>query len=141
MSPPAVAPDLLRCALPAPSPEAAAALGRPFLRDAVCAALAAARVEPRWATPALAAHFRADRRLGSKDRKRVQDAVYGVIRSEALLRRAGFGAGQAEVEGWAALLGGDFELVDAGGFTGAGDEGGGLRADEGGRAQAVRDFQ
>lgn len=107
MSSPAAAPDLLRCALPAPNPEAAGALGRPFLRAAVCAALAAARVDPRWATPALAAHFRADRRLGSKDRKRVQDAVYGVIRSEGLLRRAGLGPGEAEVEGWAALLAGD----------------------------------
>ncbi|MBL8616211.1 MAG: hypothetical protein JNM72_11420 [Deltaproteobacteria bacterium] len=107
MSSPAAAPDLLRCALPAPSPEAAAALGRPFLRAAVCAALAAARVDPKWATPALAAHFRAERRLGSKDRKRVQDAVYGVIRSEALLRRAGLGPGEPEVEGWAALLAGD----------------------------------
>lgn len=105
--------DLLRCALPAPdtlaseASEASAAIQRPFLRAAAAAALAEARADPAWATPRLAAHFRAQKKLGSHDRKHVQRAVFGVIRHEALLRAAGLGPGLPELEGWAALLGGE----------------------------------
>lgn len=96
--------DLLRAALPSPDPEAALAIERPFLRDAAIEALRVARAEPAWATPRLAAHFREQKKLGSRDRKHVQRAVFGVIRHEALLRAAGFGAGLPELQGWAALL-------------------------------------
>ncbi len=99
------APDLLRCALPAePDPELAARARRPFLRDAALEALAAARAEPRRATPVLARWFRKARRLGSRDRKVVAEAVYGVIRHEHLLLRAGARAPEELHEGWCRLV-------------------------------------
>ena len=80
-------PDWLRCALPLhtlPDPK----LHRPFVRKYIVAAMHTACAEPKFATPNLAAFFRKNRSLGSKDRRRVQDAVYGLIRHEQLCRRA-----------------------------------------------------
>ena len=102
------APDLLRCALPtAPQPALADALSRPALAYAVQDALAVARARPAYATPTLAAWFRENRRLGSKERPAVADGVYGVIRHEALLTRAGATTDLARVEALLGLLRGD----------------------------------
>ena len=107
--------DLLRCALPAePDPDFARRAGKPFLRAAAVEALGAAREDPAWATPVLARWFRKARRLGSRDRKLVQAAVYGVIRHEHLLTRSGARDLDALVEGWLALCAGDrFEHIEA----------------------------
>ncbi len=69
--------------------------------------LGAARASPSHATPLLARRFREERRLGSKERPVVAEAVYGVIRHERLLDRAGAGDDDARVDGLADLLSGD----------------------------------
>jgi 16S rRNA (cytosine967-C5)-methyltransferase len=108
--------DLLRCALPTePDERLAAVADKPFLRDAALEALAAARKKPSWATPTLARFFRRTRRLGSRDRKLVQDAVLGVIRHESFLLRAGLFGDEALLAGWGRLQRGDrFDAVAAG---------------------------
>ncbi|MFT5683710.1 MAG: 16S rRNA (cytosine967-C5)-methyltransferase [Myxococcota bacterium] len=98
-------PDLLRCALPAPDPTVL--LDRPFLTDAALAALDSAREQPDAAGAALSRWFRKDRRLGSKTRRRVSEAVYGVIRQEGILRRAGASTDAELIAGYNALLSGD----------------------------------
>ena len=96
--------DLLRCALPAaPRPDLGEAIQRPFLRDAALEALASARRHPQRAGPELSRWFRATRRLGSRDRRIVGEAVHGVLRHEGLLRRAGSADDAELVQGWAAL--------------------------------------
>lgn len=100
--------DLLRCALPAEvNPELADALGRPFLATAAREALEAARARPSHATVVLARWFREVRKLGSRDRPRVAEAVHGVIRHESLLRAAGFGGDPELIVGWRQLVAGD----------------------------------
>ena len=98
-------PDLLRCALPAPSPTGI--LDRPFLQEAAAHALDAAREQPYSAGAALSRWFRKDRRLGSKTRRKVSEAVYGIIRHEAILRRAGADSDADLVAGFSAILAGD----------------------------------
>lgn len=100
--------DLLRCALPTePDERLATVASKPFLRDAALEALGVARKKPAWATPALARFFRRARRLGSRDRRLVQDAVLGVIRHESFLLRAGLRGDEALLEGWGRLVAGD----------------------------------
>lgn len=104
-------PDLLRCALPEPDPTGI--LDRPFLQDAAERALDAAREQPYSAGAALSRWFRQDRRLGSKTRRKVSEAVYGIIRHEAILRRAGADSDAELVSGFSAVLAGD-RLTDLG---------------------------
>ena len=100
--------DLLRCALPArPDPDLAHAIARPKLAGAAEQALAAARANRAYAAGVLAKWFRKNRWLGSKERPVVQEAVYGVIRHEALLTRAGAWDDAARVAAWGRLVGGD----------------------------------
>jgi 16S rRNA (cytosine967-C5)-methyltransferase len=109
-------PDLLRCALPDADP--ASILDRPFLTEAAAAALDHAREQPDAAGAALSRWFRQDRRLGSRTRRLVSEAVYGVIRQEAILRRAGAGSDAELLEGYNALLSGDrLEGLASGGAT------------------------
>ncbi|MCK6503804.1 hypothetical protein L6R53_10460 [Myxococcota bacterium] len=96
-------PDLLRCALPAPDPDLAAAARRPFLADHAVQALAAGREQPRAAAAAMAAWFRRTRRLGSRDRRLVGEIAYGVVRQEGLLARLGATDDAARVARWADL--------------------------------------
>ncbi len=100
--------DLLRCALPLTAePELAEAARRPFIADHCLQALRAARDSPRHATPNLARWLRQTRRLGSRDRRWVSEAVHGIIRHEALLLRAGARSDQDLVRMWADLIEGD----------------------------------
>ena len=96
--------DLLRCALPTPDEKLAGFSRRPFIRSAALEALAVARKRPSHATPALANYFRTTRRLGSRDRRTVQEAVYGVIRHEGILLRAGMHRDEELLDGWARLM-------------------------------------
>lgn len=100
--------DLLRAALPGRlDPELAQAARRPFIADHVVQALAAGRVQPRAAGAAMAAWFRRTRRLGSKDRRRVQELAYGVVRHQGLLDRAGAGSDAERVALLAQVLEGE----------------------------------
>lgn len=100
--------DLLRSALPRePDPALAEAVARPRLAAAAVAALAAARARPSHATPILSRWFREQRALGSKERPVVAEAVYGVIRHERLLARAGADDDPARVRCWARLVAGE----------------------------------
>ena len=100
--------DLLRCALPSePNPELSDAARRPFLRDAALEALAHGRANVRGAGKALGRWFRQARRLGSRDRPIVMEAVYGIIRHEHLLVRAGARSPEDLHEYWARLNEGD----------------------------------
>lgn len=98
-------PDLLRCALPAPDPSGV--LDRPFLTEAAATALDRGREQPDAAGSALSRWFRKDRRLGSKTRRLVSEAVYGIIRQEGILRRAGASTDAELIAGYNALLSGD----------------------------------
>lgn len=100
-------PVLLRCALPSPDPELAAAARRPFIADHAVQALAAGREQPRAAAAAMGAWFRRTRRLGSRDRRLVSEIAYGVVRQEGLLTRLGAADDAARVARWADLCEGD----------------------------------
>ena len=80
--------DWLRCALPL-HPKEDSHYDRPFVQKHIIAALKVAIAEPQYATPNLSKYFRETRALGSKDRRRVQNAVYGLIRHQHLIMRAG----------------------------------------------------
>ena len=100
--------DLLRCALPNdPNPALAEAVGRPFIADHVLQALKAAREQPSHATPNLARWLRQTRRLGSRDRRSVSEAVHGIIRHEAFLLRAGARSDADLTRMWTELIGGE----------------------------------
>lgn len=100
--------DLLRCALPsAPDPELAAAIARPRLLYAAVDMLTAARARPTHATLILSRLFRENRKLGSKERPVVAEAVYGVIRHERLIARAGAEDEANRVATWGRIVGGD----------------------------------
>jgi 16S rRNA (cytosine967-C5)-methyltransferase len=99
--------DLLRCALPAPHPDRVSGVRKPFRWRAILEGLAAARRDPAWAGPALSGWFRGQDRLGARDRKVVQDAIFGIIRQEALFARAGATDDAAHLELWCAALDGD----------------------------------
>lgn len=85
-------PDLLRCALPAPDEALAERARKPFVQDHARQCLAHLREQPSHAAPRASQWFRRNRRLGSKDRPAVQALVYGLVRHEALLARAGAGS-------------------------------------------------
>ena len=100
--------DLLRSALPDAADEALSrAIGQPRLRGAAADALVAARARPTLAGPTLARWFRQARQLGSKERPIVQEAVFGVLRHQALLERAGAHTPVEAVDAWARLVGGE----------------------------------
>ena len=100
--------DLLRCALPAePDPDLAAVAERPFIADHIRQALSAAREQPSHATPNLARWLRQTRRLGSRDRRTVGDAVHGIIRHEAFLLRAGARSDEDLIAMWTQMVAGE----------------------------------
>lgn len=100
--------DLLRAALPRqPDPDLAQAALRPRIAHAALDALAAARARPSHATPILSRYFRENRGLGSKERPVASEAVYGVIRHEALLDRAGASDDEGRLRLWARLMEGE----------------------------------
>jgi 16S rRNA (cytosine967-C5)-methyltransferase len=99
--------DWLRCAMPKARPLLAGHLERPFLRRQITAALAEAMESPSYAAPRLSRHFRSNRKLGSKDRRRASDSVYGIIRHFGLLGRAGLRSPEDLLRGWTRLMQGD----------------------------------
>ena len=100
--------DLLRSTLPEhPDEELAERARRPFLRDAALEALAHGREQNSGAAKALARWFRQARRLGSRDRPVVSEAVYGMIRYEHLLIRAGARSPEDLHEYWCRMMAGD----------------------------------
>ena len=100
--------DLLRSTLPEDGDEELAERARrPFLRDAALEALAHGREQKSGAAKALARWFRQARRLGSRDRPVVSEAVYGMIRYEHLLIRAGARSPEDLHEYWCRLVSGD----------------------------------
>lgn len=87
MASPSTQIDWLRCALPEqPTPDPRH--HHPFFQRQLDAAMAHALENPKMASPRLSTWFRKNRSLGSKDRKRVQNAVFGLIRHEHILKRA-----------------------------------------------------
>lgn len=106
MSPP-TEPDLLRCALPAPDPDHVADLRKPFRWHAALEGLRLARKKPKFAGPTLAKWFREQRSMGSRDRRVVQRAIYGIIRQELLFLRAGARGDEDQLEHWCAVLEGE----------------------------------
>jgi len=70
-------------------------------------ALSEARASPSHATPILSRRFRQERRLGSRERPVVAEAVYGVIRHEALLSLTGAATDEARLRAWSALVAGE----------------------------------
>jgi 16S rRNA (cytosine967-C5)-methyltransferase len=100
--------DLLRCALPPePDTELSTAAARPFIADHIRQAMAAARATPSHATPNLARWLRQTRRLGSRDRRTVSEAVHGIIRHEAFLLRAGARSDEDLIAMWTRMIDGD----------------------------------
>ena len=98
--------DWLRCALPI-SPKDTYRLRHPFVIKHINKALSIALKQRSHATPNLSNHFRAERSLGSKDRRRVQDAVYGLIRHQGLISRAGYWNANNWAEVWASICEGE----------------------------------
>jgi 16S rRNA (cytosine967-C5)-methyltransferase len=107
--------DLLRAALPVEvDPVLSEAARKPFLRDAALEALAHGRENIPGSGTALARWFRQARRLGSRDRPIVSEAVYGMIRHEHLLIRAGARSPEDLHATWCRLMAGDrFESVES----------------------------
>jgi len=105
---------LLHCCLPeVADPELAVRARRPFLRDAALQALAHAREVPRMAGPRMKTWFRKTRKLGSKDRPVVQEALLGMVRHEALLIQAGARGPEDLHDLWCRLVEGDrFDEVE-----------------------------
>jgi 16S rRNA (cytosine967-C5)-methyltransferase len=107
--------DLLRAALPTElDPDLARSARKPFLRDAALEALAHGRENIPGAGKALARWFRQARRLGSRDRPIVSEGVYGMIRHEHLLIRAGARSPEELHEAWCRMMEGDrFEQIES----------------------------
>lgn len=101
------APDLLRCALPDPRPDRVAGIRKPFRWHAILEGLAAARKTPAYAGPTLSRWFREQRKIGSRDRKVIQAAIYGIIRHELLFLRAGARSDAELLDHWCRALEGD----------------------------------
>lgn len=99
--------DLLRCALPPADAALVEAATHPRVRRAVLGALAEARGRPSHATPILARYFREARWLHSRERLTASELVFGVIRHEAVLDRAGATDDETRLDGLVRLLGGD----------------------------------
>ena len=100
--------DLLRAALPVTAdPVLSEAATKPFLRDAALEALAHGREHIPGSGKALGRWFRQARRLGSRDRPIVSEAVYGMIRHEHLLIRAGARSAEELHATWCRLMAGD----------------------------------
>ena len=105
--------DWLRCALPQTTKDTTR-LRHPFVVKHIIQALSVALEQPSYATPNLSNYFRTQRSLGSKDRRRVQDAIYGLIRHQGLITRAGYWNTNNWAEVWASICEGElFEKVQA----------------------------
>ena len=99
--------DYLRLTLPkSPRPDIEQ-FQRPFVQKHVLEAYSAALEKPSHATPILSRWFRAHRSLGSKDRRRVSDAVYDLIRYRDFLNYAGLQTPNDLFEGWIAIQKGE----------------------------------
>lgn len=98
--------DWLRCALPLTTKDAHR-VRHPFVVKHITKALAMALGHTSYATPNLSNYFRTERSLGSKDRRRVQDAVYGLIRHRGLITRAGYWNPNDWAEVWASICEGE----------------------------------
>ena len=92
--------DWLRCALPSPNLRHVQALDKPFIQIQIEQGLAVAIAKPTHAGPLLSTWFRKNRKLGSRDRKIVAHAIYGMIRHEQFLQRAGFSTIKQQIQGW-----------------------------------------
>ena len=99
--------DWLRCALPQPNHTHAQALEKPFLQTQIELGLLQALENPTHAGPTLSTWFRKNRKIGSRDRKIVAPAIYGIIRNEHFLQKAGFTTPQQQIKGWQSLLHGE----------------------------------
>ncbi|MAA78004.1 MAG: hypothetical protein CL916_01995 [Deltaproteobacteria bacterium] len=105
--------DWLRCALPRTIKDTTR-LRHPFVIKHITQALSIALEHPSYATLNLSNYFRTQRSLGSKDRRRVQDAVYGLIRHQGLITRAGYWNSHDWAEIWASICEGErFEDISA----------------------------
>ena len=98
--------DWLRCALPHQKMDIHR-LRHPFVQQYIKKAVLCALEKPRFATPALSNFFRLERSLGSKDRRRVQTAVYGLIRHRDIITRAGYWNTNSWAEVWASICEGE----------------------------------
>ena len=105
--------DWLRCALPLTTTDTYR-LRHPFVVNHIAQALSVALEQPSFATPNLSNYFRTQRSLGSKDRRRVQNAVYGLIRHRDLITRSGYWNPKDWAEVWALICEGErFEQLQA----------------------------
>lgn len=98
--------DWLRSALPQTTKDTNR-LRHPFVVKHIIQALSTALKDPPYATPNLSNYFRTQRSLGSKDRRRVQDAVYGLIRHQGIITRAGFWNPDDWASTWASICEGE----------------------------------
>ena len=98
--------DWLRCALP-PKMQPDARRQHYFVLKHIQEAMELALTTPQFATPNLANYFRTQKSLGSKDRKRVQDAVYALIRHQSILTKAEIWGPEHWPHAWMALCEGD----------------------------------
>ncbi len=97
--------DWLRVALPEPvQPDPRHA--HPFFQQQLIEAFRHAAASPSFAAPRLTRWFRENRKLGSKERRRVSDAVYGLIKHEQLLRRANRWGEEHWAQAWIDLCAG-----------------------------------
>lgn len=92
--------DYLRAALNIVAREDLEQFSRSFVRQHILGAFKAAKERPSHATPILSKWMRTHRSLGSKDRRRVSDAVYDMIRYESFFKHAGFMSPEAQLEAW-----------------------------------------
>ena len=100
--------DLLRSTLPEhPDEDHGSERVVPFPAGCGIEALAHGREQNSGAAKALARWFRQARRLGSRDRPVVSEAVYGMIRYEHLLIRAGARSPEDLHEYWCRMMTGD----------------------------------
>ena len=99
--------DWLRCALPPPNVEKANALERFFMRTQLREGLEVAWANPLYAGRELQKWFRKNRKLGSRDRKTIAEAVYGIIRHEKFLLQAGYSNPEEWIDGWRKILEGE----------------------------------
>ena len=98
--------DYLRLTLPTEHRTDLHHFERAFVREHILEAYRAASEKPSHAAPILSRWLRTHRSLGSKDRRRVSDAVYGMIRHGRFLNYAGFKTDEALLRGWCQMQGG-----------------------------------
>lgn len=99
--------DWLRCALPEPNPQHSIALTKPFLQTQIKECLYNAQQRPSHSGHLISTWFRKNKQVGSRDRKIVSHAVYGIIRNEEFLKKAGFQTIAQQVDGWKKLMAGE----------------------------------